>query len=181
MVYESGKRTCLNGIMRYQKLVQNRTLRTTKCARTALPSSFTASERLKRASVAEARAAIFGYTCVNDVTARDVQRAEVQFTRAKSFDTFCPCGPWIETELDPTKLRVTAHVNDECRQDGNTEQMTHPVAELISFMSHAMTLEAGDLIPTGTPKGVGPLTDGDVVRIGVEGIGDLQNPVRAGE
>jgi len=122
---------------------------------------------------------VLGYTVGNDVTARDQQRADVQFTRAKGYDSFCPLGPWIETVLDPFDLRVTAAVNGELRQDGRTSQMVHDVPSLIAFASSIMTLLPGDVILTGTPAGVGPIRDGDTVSIEIEGIGTLTNEVRA--
>ncbi len=122
---------------------------------------------------------VLGYTCLNDVTARDLQRRDVQFTRGKSFDTFCPVGPFVVTGLDPTDLRVETRVNGETRQSGRTSQMAFPVALLIRYISHIMTLLPGDLISTGTPAGVGPLADGDVCEVEVEGVGALRNPVRA--
>jgi 2-keto-4-pentenoate hydratase/2-oxohepta-3-ene-1,7-dioic acid hydratase in catechol pathway len=122
---------------------------------------------------------VLGYTAANDVTARDQQRADVQFTRAKGYDSFCPIGPWIETVLDPSDLRITASVNGELRQDGRTSQMVHDVASLIAFVSNIMTLLPGDVILTGTPAGVGPLRDADRVSIDIEGIGTLTNEVRA--
>jgi len=122
---------------------------------------------------------VLGYTVANDVTARDQQRADVQFTRAKGYDSFCPLGPWIETVLDPVDLRVTASVNGELRQDGRTSQMVHDVPSLIAFASSIMTLLPGDVILTGTPAGVGPIRDGDTVSIEIEGIGTLTNEVRA--
>ena len=125
---------------------------------------------------------VLGYSCVNDVTARDLQKSDIQFTRAKGFDTFCPFGPWIETELNPTALRVEARVNGEKRQSGNTSNMIFPVARLIRFLSGIMTLYPGDLIATGTPAGVGIgfkppkyLVSGDVARIEISGIGVLEN------
>jgi 2-keto-4-pentenoate hydratase/2-oxohepta-3-ene-1,7-dioic acid hydratase in catechol pathway len=121
---------------------------------------------------------VFGYTCVNDVTARDLQRRDVQFTRAKSFDTFCPVGPFVSTGLNPADLSVRTHVNSQTRQSGRTSAMAFPVAYLIRYISHIMTLEPGDIISTGTPAGVGPLTDGDVVEVEVEGVGVLRNTVR---
>ncbi len=121
---------------------------------------------------------VFGYTCGNDVTARDQQRADVQFTRAKSYDSFCPIGPWIETNLDPSALRVQALVNGEVRQDGNTSNMIFDIATIIAFMSHVMTLVPGDVILTGTPEGVGRIAAGDTVTVAIEGIGELVNPVR---
>ena len=120
---------------------------------------------------------VLGYTCVNDVTARDVQRADVQFTRGKSFDTFCPVGPHIETELDVSDLRVTTSVNGAIKQDGRTSQMVFPVDFLIRYISRQMTLRTGDLIATGTPSGVSKMTPGDVCEITVEGIGILSNKV----
>jgi 2-keto-4-pentenoate hydratase/2-oxohepta-3-ene-1,7-dioic acid hydratase in catechol pathway len=105
----------------------------------------------------------------------------VQFTRAKSFDTFCPVGPYIVSGLDPFDLQVETRVNGETRQRGRTSAMAFPVSYLIRYISHIMTLEAGDLISTGTPAGVGPLADGDVVEVEVEQVGVLGNPVRAGK
>jgi len=122
---------------------------------------------------------VLGYTCLNDVTARDLQRKDVQFTRGKSFDTFCPVGPYVVTGLDPSDLSVETRVNGEVRQSGRTSAMAFPVPFLIRYISNAMTLEAGDLIATGTPSGVGPLRDGDTVEVEVEGVGILRNPVRA--
>jgi 2-keto-4-pentenoate hydratase/2-oxohepta-3-ene-1,7-dioic acid hydratase in catechol pathway len=121
---------------------------------------------------------ILGYVCVNDVTARDLQKKDVQFTRAKSFDTFCPLGPWIETDLDPENVTVTGRVNDEVRQHASTRELIFPVRHLIRFLAGIMTLLPGDLISTGTPAGVGPLAAGDLVEVEVEGIGTLCNPVR---
>ena len=120
---------------------------------------------------------VFGYTCVNDVTARDLQRKDVQFTRGKSFDTFCPAGPWIETELDPANATVTTRLNGEIKQQGNTADMAFPVAFLIRYISEIMTLYPGDLIATGTPAGVSKMKDGDVVEVEVAGIGVLRNQV----
>jgi 2-keto-4-pentenoate hydratase/2-oxohepta-3-ene-1,7-dioic acid hydratase in catechol pathway len=121
---------------------------------------------------------IFGYTCANDVTARDQQRADGQFTRAKGYDSFCPIGPWIETSFDPSAVRVQALVNGEIKQDGNTRDMVFDVATIVSFMSHVMTLVPGDVILTGTPAGVGRIADGDTVTIAIDGIGELTNSVR---
>lgn len=121
---------------------------------------------------------ILGYTCLNDVTARDLQRKDVQFTRAKSFDTFCPIGPHIETGLDPADIEVTVKVNGEVRQRGKTSLMTFPVDYLIRYISNQMTLWPGDIIATGTPAGVGSLSDGDECEVEIEGIGILRNPVR---
>ena len=129
--------------------------------------------------VPAARAAdvVLGFTCANDVTARDLQKAEEQWGRAKGFDTFCPLGPWVQTELDPADLQVTCTVNGEVRQDGRTSQLARGVGELIEHISAAMTLLPGDVILTGTPAGVGPLTVGDEVQVRIEGIGTLSNRV----
>ncbi len=120
---------------------------------------------------------VLGYTCVNDVTARDLQKKDVQFTRGKGFDTFCPLGPWIETELDPTRLKIETRVNGQVRQQGNTRDMIFSVSYLIRFVASIMTLLPGDLLTTGTPAGVGPLASGDIVEVEVESIGVLRNPV----
>jgi 2-keto-4-pentenoate hydratase/2-oxohepta-3-ene-1,7-dioic acid hydratase in catechol pathway len=120
---------------------------------------------------------VFGYTCVNDVTARDLQRKDVQFTRAKSFDTFCPVGPWVVTELDPANASVTTRVNGEVKQQGNTADMAFGVAFLIRYISAIMTLNPGDLIATGTPAGVSRMKHGDVVEVEVSGVGILKNQV----
>lgn len=118
---------------------------------------------------------ILGYTCGNDVTARDVQKIDRQWTRAKSFDTFAPLGPWIETELDPQNLKIQSFLNDELKQESSTANMIFPIFELVSFISRVMTLNPGDVIFTGTPEGVGPMAKGDTVKVVVEGIGALQN------
>ena len=120
---------------------------------------------------------VFGYTCVNDVTARDLQRKDVQFTRGKSFDTFCPVGPWIETEIDPANVAVETRLNGEVKQKGNTADMAFPVAFLIRYISEIMTLYPGDLIATGTPAGVSRMKHGDTVEVEVAGIGVLRNEV----
>lgn len=135
--------------------------------------------RLKEADLAEARAGIFGITCANDVTARDLQRSDIQFTRAKSFDTFCPVGPWIETEFDLKTLEVQCLVNGEERQRGHVRQMAFEPLFLVSYISRMMSLLPGDLILTGTPAGVGPLADGDVVEVQIPNIATLRNPVVA--
>ncbi len=121
---------------------------------------------------------ILGYTIVNDVTARDLQRRDGQWSRAKGFDTFCPVGPWIETELDPSDILITCRVNNEIRQLSSTREMVFSISQLIIYISSVMTLEPGDLIITGTPAGVGTLNDGDVVEIEIEGIGKLINSVQ---
>ena len=120
---------------------------------------------------------VFGYTCVNDVTARDLQRKDVQFTRGKSFDTFCPVGPWIETDIDPTNATVQTRLNGELKQKGNTADMAFPVAFLITYISEIMTLYPGDLIATGTPAGVSRMNPGDTVEVEVTGIGVLRNSI----
>ncbi|HEU5131900.1 MAG TPA: fumarylacetoacetate hydrolase family protein [Pyrinomonadaceae bacterium] len=120
---------------------------------------------------------VLGYTCVNDVTARDLQRKDVQFTRGKSFDTFCPVGPWIETDIDPGNVEVQTRVNGEVKQKGNTADMAFPVAFLIRYISEIMTLYPGDLIATGTPAGVSRMKPGDIVEVEVAGIGVLRNQV----
>jgi 2-keto-4-pentenoate hydratase/2-oxohepta-3-ene-1,7-dioic acid hydratase in catechol pathway len=120
---------------------------------------------------------VLGYTCVNDVTARDLQRKDVQFTRGKSFDTFCPVGPWIETDIDPGNVTVETRLNGEVKQKGNTADMAFPVAFLIRYISEIMTLYPGDLIATGTPAGVSRMKHGDRVEVEVSGIGKLVNRV----
>ena len=120
---------------------------------------------------------VFGYTCVNDVTARDLQRKDVQFTRAKSFDTFCPVGPFIVTDIDPLNALLTTKVNGEIRQQARASTMAFSIPFLLRYISHIMTLIPGDLIATGTPAGVSRLVSGDIVEVEVEGIGILRNPV----
>ena len=133
---------------------------------------------LKDASEAECEQAIAAVTCLNDVTARDLQKAEVQFTRAKGYDTFCPVGPWVTVGLDWRDLRVVSRVNGEVKQDGRSKDQIFPLPRLLAFISACMTLEPGDLVTTGTPAGVGPFKAGDVVEVEVEGVGILRNPVR---
>jgi 2-keto-4-pentenoate hydratase/2-oxohepta-3-ene-1,7-dioic acid hydratase in catechol pathway len=120
---------------------------------------------------------VLGYTCVNDVTARDLQRKDVQFTRAKSFDTFCPVGPFIVDDLNPMNLAVAVRVNGAVKQDGRTADMAFPVPFLIRYIANIMTLYPGDLIATGTPAGVSPMKDGDTVEVEIEGIGVLRNTI----
>ena len=120
---------------------------------------------------------VLGYTCVNDVTARDLQRKDVQFTRAKSFDTFCPVGPFIVDGLDPLNLALTTRVNGAVKQNGCTADMAFSVPFLIRYIADIMTLYPGDLIATGTPAGVSPMKDGDTVEVEIEGIGRLRNAV----
>ncbi|MFN2144408.1 MAG: fumarylacetoacetate hydrolase family protein [Anaerolineales bacterium] len=120
---------------------------------------------------------VFGYTVANDVTARDLQRADVVWTRGKGFDTFCPLGPWIETDFDPADALITCHVGEELRQMTSTRDMVFTIPQLIAFISSFMTLEPGDLLLTGTPAGVGELVPGVNVSITIEGLGTLTNPV----
>lgn len=122
---------------------------------------------------------VLGFTCANDVTARDLQRAEVQWGRAKGFDTFCPLGPWVATGVDPADLAVTTTVNGELKQAGRTSQMMRGVDELVAHVTQAMTLLPGDVILTGTPAGVGPLAVGDQVSVTIEQVGTLTNTVVA--
>ncbi len=127
----------------------------------------------------EASRYVLGYTVGNDVTARDLQRSDGQWTRAKGFDTFCPFGPWIDTEFDPSDAVITCRVNGQPRQMASTHDMVFSVSNLVAFISSVMTLEPGDLIFTGTPAGVSPLKAGDVVEVEIEGLGKLSNPVVA--
>ncbi|GDY32620.1 fumarylacetoacetate hydrolase family protein [Gandjariella thermophila] len=120
---------------------------------------------------------LLGYTVANDVTARDQQQADGQWTRAKGYDTFCPLGPWIETEVDPADLAIRTEVDGEVKQDARTSLLLHPVARLVEWISAVMTLLPGDVILTGTPAGVGPLRAGQTVSVTVEGVGTLTNPV----
>ena len=122
---------------------------------------------------------VLGYTIANDVTARDLQRRDLQWTRGKGFDTFCPLGPWVETEFNPVDSMITCHVNDELRQMGSTRDMIFSVRQLISYISSVMTLLPGDLVLTGTPAGVGVLQPGDEVTVAIEGLGVLSNRVAA--
>ena len=133
--------------------------------------------KCKKVSPEEAPDYILGYSCFNDVTARDLQQKDVQYTRAKSFDTFAPYGPWVNTDIDPIGLKITTRVNGEVKQEGNTEDMIFSPFELVSFISQIMTLLPGDVIATGTPPGVGPLQAGDRVEVEIEGIGTLINYV----
>jgi 2-keto-4-pentenoate hydratase/2-oxohepta-3-ene-1,7-dioic acid hydratase in catechol pathway len=138
----------------------------------------------RRVDRAGAARAVFGYTCANDVTARDLQRSDGQWTRAKGFDSFCPLGPWIETDLDVGDLEVRCEVgpdpaNLEVRQLGRTRDMIFDVPTVVSYISHVMTLLPGDVILTGTPAGVSPIVEGDTVSVRIEGIGELSNPVVA--
>jgi len=127
----------------------------------------------------EASSHIYGYTIGNDVTARDLQRRDGQWTRSKGFDTFCPLGPWIDTEFDPTDAIITCHVNDVLRQMASTRDMLFNIAQIMAFSSSIMTLEVGDVIMTGTPAGISPLNLGDVVEAAIDGLGKLRNSVAA--
>lgn len=135
--------------------------------------------RMTRVSAADALGFVGGYTAVNDVTARDFQRLDGVFSRAKGFDTFCPVGPRVVTSLDPSDLRIRCFVDGKLRQDGRTSDMIFDVPTILSFVSHIMTLEPGDLVATGTPMGVGPIVPGQTVVVDVEGVGELRNPVVA--
>lgn len=132
----------------------------------------------KEVPVSRALEVVFGFTCANDVSARDLQVKDGQWARAKGFDTFCPLGPVIETDLDLADARVQTRVNGEIRQDGSTSHLIHSIAKIISHASEAFTLLPGDVILTGTPAGVGPLVSGDTVEVEIEGIGTLKNTVR---
>jgi 2-keto-4-pentenoate hydratase/2-oxohepta-3-ene-1,7-dioic acid hydratase in catechol pathway len=138
--------------------------------------------RLTRAPESRVLAALAGITCVNDVTARDLQRSDGQWTRAKGFDTFCPVGPRVvPLPEDPAGIEVVCRLNGDVRQRARATDMVFGIASLVSYISHIMTLEPGDLIATGTPEGVGPLAPGDTVEVEVSGVGVLRNPVRAPE
>lgn len=130
-------------------------------------------KRASRVTLANALSHVFGYTCVNDVTARDLQKSDGQWSRAKGFDTFCPVGPWIETDLDPQDVLVQCLVDGAVRQEGRTSQMMFDVPSLIAYASCAFTLEPGDLLATGTPEGVGPLVAGNRVTVAIEKLGAL--------
>jgi 2-keto-4-pentenoate hydratase/2-oxohepta-3-ene-1,7-dioic acid hydratase in catechol pathway len=133
----------------------------------------------RRVDEQAAMQAVLGFTCANDVTARDLQKVDGQWTRAKGFDTFCPLGPWIETDLDSSDLALRTLVNGEARQSSRTSHLERGVASLIAFVSSVMTLLPGDVLLTGTPEGVGPLEVGDQVEVEIEGIGVLRNQVIA--
>ncbi len=134
----------------------------------------------KGVTAAQAKDHILGFTCLNDVTARDLQVKDGQWTRAKSFDTFCPLGPWVETDLNPADLRVELFVNGELKQQSRTSNLIFDPWQLVEFISDIMTLWPGDVIATGTPSGIGPLNPGDLVEVCIEGIGRLVNPVERG-
>lgn len=134
-------------------------------------------KKAHRVEASEAMDFVLGYTCFNDVTARDLQKLDGQWTRAKSFDTFAAVGPWIETELDPSALKIETRLNGELKQSGNTSDLIFPVARLVAAVSRVMTLLPGDVIASGTPEGVGPMQPGDRVEVRIEGIGALVNHV----
>jgi 2-keto-4-pentenoate hydratase/2-oxohepta-3-ene-1,7-dioic acid hydratase in catechol pathway len=134
-------------------------------------------ERCRNLAEADAMRVIFGYTVANDVTARDLQRGDGQWTRGKGFDTFAPVGPWIRTDFDPANKAVRCLVNDEVRQDGNTALLIYSIARVLAHVTRFMTLEPGDLLLTGTPAGVGAVKPGDVMTVEVEALGELRNPV----
>jgi len=122
---------------------------------------------------------ILGYTVANDITARDLQQVDGQWARAKSFDTFCPLGPWIDTDFDPSEAMISCRVNGELRQMSSTHEMIFPVQQLVAYLSSVMTLLPGDVILTGTPAGIGPLQAGDILETSIDGLGTLRNPVAA--
>ena len=134
--------------------------------------------RCKDVRAEDAQDVIFGYTCCNDVTAREIQKKDGQWTRGKGFDTFCPLGPWIETELDAGHTWVEARLNGTIRQHSTTDLMINSIGRIVEFVSSVMTLLPGDVITTGTPSGIGPMQAGDTIEIEVGGIGTLRNPVR---
>jgi 2-keto-4-pentenoate hydratase/2-oxohepta-3-ene-1,7-dioic acid hydratase in catechol pathway len=133
--------------------------------------------RTHRISPEAAKNHVLGFTCANDVTARRLQKVDGQWTRAKGFDTFCPVGPWVETDVDPSNLTIETFVNGEQRQKASTSDMIRDVYELVSFVSEVMTLLPGDLVPTGTPSGIWPMRHGDTVEVRIEGVGSLTNLV----
>jgi 2-keto-4-pentenoate hydratase/2-oxohepta-3-ene-1,7-dioic acid hydratase in catechol pathway len=128
----------------------------------------------------DAHNVILGYTCANDVTARDLQKKDVQWTRGKNFDTFAPVGPWLDIAYDPENVTIRCLVNDEVRQESNTAKLVYSIGTILAYVSQFMTLEPGDLVMTGTPSGVSPLKAGDRVSVEIEGLGTLSNPVIAG-
>ena len=136
---------------------------------------------VKNVPAARAASAILGYTVANDVSARDLQKSDGQWGRAKGFDTFCPLGPWIETSLDASDLALKSEVDGELKQDGRTSDLVHKIPELVEFVSGVMTLLPGDVILTGTPEGVGPMHVGDEVEVSISGIGNLTNQVKSRE
>jgi len=135
------------------------------------------SKECKNVTVEQAKDYVLGYTCLNDVTARDLQKSESQWTRAKGFDTFCPIGPYIDTAFEPKDKRITAILNGEVKQDSNINDMVFNVYEIISFISKIMTLKPFDVIATGTPSGIGPMKKGDEIVIKIDGLEPLKNKV----
>lgn len=133
---------------------------------------------IKDATEEEATKAIFGYTCANDVTARDLQMKDGQWTRGKSFDTFCPIGPWVVTDIDPSKLGIQCLLNGVVKQSSSTQNFINSIPKLLSFISQVMTLLPGDVVLTGTPEGVGPMQPGDEVIVRIESIGELRNYIK---
>ncbi len=131
----------------------------------------------KNISPAKVHNYVLGYTCLNDVTARDIQKKDIQWARAKSFDTFCPIGPWLETEINPDKLNIRSYLNGVIKQDSNTSNFIFSVRQLVSFISKVMTLLPGDVLSTGTPAGIGPMKISDTIEVEIEGIGRLRNRV----
>ena len=134
---------------------------------------------IKGVSEIKAAEAIFGYTCANDVTARDLQKKDGQWTRAKSFDTFCPIGPWVVTDIDPSHLDIQLLLNGVVKQSSNTQNFISSVPKLVSFISQVMTLNPGDMILTGTPEGVGPMQPGDEVIVRIQKVGELRNTIKS--
>jgi 2-keto-4-pentenoate hydratase/2-oxohepta-3-ene-1,7-dioic acid hydratase in catechol pathway len=134
-------------------------------------------QRCRNLDEADAAAVIYGYTIANDVTARDLQRSDGQWTRGKGFDTFCPVGPWIDTTFDPSNRQIRCLVNGEVRQDGNTALLIYSLGRILAHVTRFMTLEAGDLLLTGTPAGVSAVEPGDQMTVEIEGLGSLTNPV----
>lgn len=135
-------------------------------------------DKIKNIKQSEAMKHIEGFTCLNDVTARDLQKLDKQWTRAKSFDTFCPVGPKIVKDINPNNVKIQSFLNNELKQDSNTSNFIFKVEEIVSFISQVMTLNPGDIIATGTPKGIGPMKKGDKIEIKIEGIGTLRNYVK---
>jgi 2-keto-4-pentenoate hydratase/2-oxohepta-3-ene-1,7-dioic acid hydratase in catechol pathway len=133
--------------------------------------------RMKNVPESEALEHVLGYTCALDVTARDKQKTDLQWVRAKSADKFCPLGPWLVTSLDPQNTTLRTYINSELRQEAHTSLMIFPVAKILSYISSFMTLEPGDVVLTGTPEGVGELKPGDLVEVAIEGIGDLHTRI----
>jgi 2-keto-4-pentenoate hydratase/2-oxohepta-3-ene-1,7-dioic acid hydratase in catechol pathway len=133
--------------------------------------------RAHHVAVSDAASYVLGYTCANDVTARDLQAKDGQWTRAKGFDGFCPLGPWVETDVDPTDLLLETLLNGKVVQSARTSDMIFSIPELVHFISHVMTLLPGDVILTGTPGGIGPMAANDTVEVRIEGIGSLTNRV----